>query len=204
MSLFQDLKLKRRKTSSVLVETSKSTSNYVQTNSSINSPNNSPILLNQLLLQRTNSPTNKHLNSQTNGGNLIFATGSNVIVSNKQVVEQVNKKNQNGQACTVIQCGKTNSINKLNNKSVIQQYRSNSFSSSNSSLSPPSSSPPTPLSLSSTCTNSLQNSNHQNFNNHPLSNNHSSKLINSNTLVAKFNLIVVDLSILIGSSFLEN
>lgn len=164
MSLFHDLKLKRRKTSSVLVETNKSTSNYIQTtNSPSNSSNNSnsPTLLNQLLLQRAKSPnfeTTKQLNTQTNN-NLIFATGSNVIVANKQAVEQTAKKT-NGQTCTVIQCGNKNAtINKLSNKSVIQQYRSNSFSSSNSSLSPPSSSPPTPLLV--TWTNSNQNFNHQ-------------------------------------------
>lgn len=188
MSLFQDLKLKRRKTSSVLVvETTsgKSTSspaNFVaqqqqqQQTSSATSPNssstnsNSPTLLNQLLLQRANSPTrfetttkhdqlnaqqlNHHQQQQQQSNNLIFATGSNrsnVIVANKRAVDPTTATKQNGsngQTCAVITCGTSTAatVGKANNgnKTVIQQFRSNSFSSSNSSLSP-SSSPPTAL-----------------------------------------------------------
>lgn len=155
MSLFQDLKLKRRKTSSVLEETSRSTaaaaSSYVPA-SSADSPNssnnsNSPTLLNQLL--RAHSPEKATTPASVAGGNLVFATGSNVIVSNtKRAVDAKKATTLNGQTCAVITCsgsaGKTPTGKLTNNgKSVIQQYRSNSFSS-NSSLSP-SSSPPTAL-----------------------------------------------------------
>lgn len=168
MSLFQDLKLKRRKTSSVSAETSRSTStapaasSYVQSSSSAaNSPNssnnsNSPTLLNQLLLQRTHSPGFEKAQQpvqqpqQIAGNNLVFATGSNVIVANtKRTTESKKATALNGQTCAVITCSGSagkGAASKIanNNKSVIQQYRSNSFSSSNSSLSP-SSSPPTAL-----------------------------------------------------------
>lgn len=124
--------------------------------SSANSPNssnnsNSPTLLNQLLLQRAHSPAFEKAqlkpapaSAQIDGNNLVFATGSNVIVSNtKRTVEAKKATTLNGQTCAVITC--SGSAGKLTNngKSVIQQYRSNSFSS-NSSLSP-SSSPPTAL-----------------------------------------------------------
>ena len=174
MSLFQDLKLKRRKTSSVS-ETSRSisaapiASSYVQSGSSAaNSPNsstnsNSPTLLNQLLLQRAHSPDFEAAQLKAEpapqtiaDNNLVFATGSigstsrsNVIVANtKRAVESKKATALNGQTCAVITCSgsasKTAAGKLTNNKSVIQQYRSNSFSSSNSSLSP-SSSPPAAL-----------------------------------------------------------
>lgn len=217
MSLFQDYKLKRRKTSSVLVveQTSKSTSsqstNYVQQTSSLNSSNgqSSPTPLNRLLIQRTNSPTNfvetNHQNNQriqqpqpqqsnSNNETIFSTTTGSVIVANKRAYvdqqhQQINKNlNGNGpQTCAVITCGTKSTANKTNNKTVIQQYRSNSFSSSNSSLSPSSSSPPTPLLPINTHMNTIHNSNQNYHLNQNSSKLNSTKLVNSTNLSNSIN-----------------